>query len=131
MQARETSDCGVGFASPGSADEHHVALMLDEASGGEVTHQRFINVGNVKVEVFKVFGERELGDGKLILDRARLFLVDFRGEQVTDHLLGFMLTLHRSGEDAVVGTASRKSLRPPMAVRMSDRSITGFSSRLS
>ena len=58
------------------------ALLLDEAPGGEVAHQRLIDVGGV--EVLDILGEREFGNGELVLDGARLFLVDLRREEIAD-----------------------------------------------
>jgi hypothetical protein len=98
-------DGGVALAGACAADQHDVALLLDEAAGGEVADQRLVDVGRVEVEVFEVLGERQLGDGHLVLDRARLLLVDLGPEQVAHHLLWLMLALHRRGEDAVVGAA--------------------------
>ena len=40
-------DGGVGLSGAGAADQHHVALLLDEATGGEVTHQRLVHHGRV------------------------------------------------------------------------------------
>jgi hypothetical protein len=48
----------VGFASSGSADQHDIALLSDEAATGEV----------VGVSSNKVLGERQLGDGELVTD---------------------------------------------------------------
>jgi PAS domain-containing protein len=44
----------------------------------------------IKREVVEVLGERQLGDGELIFDRARLLLVDLGGEQIDDDTLGLM-----------------------------------------
>src|SRR5208283_5951849 len=76
-------------ASP--ADQDGVALLSDEAAAGEVVHERLIDRRAFELEVVEVLGERQLGDGELILDRARLLLVDLGVEQITDDALGFML----------------------------------------
>jgi hypothetical protein len=48
-------------------------------------------------------GEWQLGDGELILDRARLLLADLGAEQITDDALGFMLAFDGRCHDLVEG----------------------------
>ena len=50
-----------------------------------------------------VFGERQLGDGELVLDRARLLLVDLGVEQITDDALRFVLAFDGRSHDLVEG----------------------------
>jgi type III restriction enzyme len=47
-------------------------------------------------------GEQQLGDGELVLYRARLLLVDLGVEQIADDALGFMLAFDGRGHDHVV-----------------------------
>jgi hypothetical protein len=75
----------------------------DESAAGEVAHQRLIDRCALELEVIEVLGERQLGDGELVLDRARLLLVDLGGQQVADNALGFMLAFDRGGHDLVEG----------------------------
>ena len=82
----------MGLAGAGAADQHGVALLGDEATTGEVTDERLIDRRALELEVVDVLGKRQLGDGELVLDRARLLLVDLGIEQITDDALGFMLT---------------------------------------
>ena len=93
----------MGLASAGTADQHGVALLGDEATAGEVVHERLIDRRALEQEVVEVLGERQLGDGELVLDRARLLLVDLGVEQVTDDALRFMLAFDGSGHDLVEG----------------------------
>src|SRR6476620_3456782 len=79
------------------------ALRCDEATAGEIVHERLIDRRALELEVVEVLGERQLGDGKLVLDRARLLLVDLGVEQITDDALGFMLTFDGRGHDLVEG----------------------------
>ena len=51
----------------------------------------------------EVLGERQLGDGELVLDRAGLLLVDLGLEQVADDALGLVLALDGGGHDLVEG----------------------------
>src|SRR5271154_7056557 len=51
----------------------------------------------------EVLGERQLGDGELVFDRARLLLVDLGGEQVADDALRFMLAFDGGGHHLVQG----------------------------
>ncbi len=93
----------MGFAGAGSADQHGVALLGKESAVGEVAHQRLVKRRAVELEVVEVLGEWQLGNGELVFDRARLLLVDLRGEQIADDALGFMLAFNRGGHDLVEG----------------------------
>ena len=93
----------MGLAGAGAADQHGVALLGDEATAGEVTDERLIDRRALELEVVDVLGERQLGDGELVLDRARLLLVDLGIEQITDDALGFMLAFDGCGHDLVEG----------------------------
>jgi hypothetical protein len=54
------------------ADQHGIALLGKESAAGEVAHERLIDRRALELEVIEVLGERQLGDGELVLDRARL-----------------------------------------------------------
>ena len=94
----------MGLAGAGPADQHGVALLGDESAAGEVTHEGLIDGRAVELEVVEVLGQRQLGDGELILDRTRLLLVDLGVEQVADDALGFMLAFDGSSRDPVEGS---------------------------
>src|SRR5208337_4335114 len=83
----------MGLARPGSPDQHDVALMGEEVAAGEIAHQGLVDRSIVEDEVLDVLGERQLGDGDLVLDRTRLLLGDLGGEQVADDALRLVLTL--------------------------------------
>jgi hypothetical protein len=51
----------------------------------------------LELEVVEVLGERQLGDGELVFDRARLLLADLGVEYITDDALGLMLAFDSSG----------------------------------
>jgi hypothetical protein len=108
---------GVRLARAGSADQNDVALLLEEPAAGEVAYQRLVHFGGIEVEVVDVLGQRQLGDRHLVLNRARLLLVDLRDEKVADDPLGLVLPLHGGGDDLVVGPRMPKSLNSPMASR--------------
>src|SRR6266853_5386915 len=74
-------DGKMGLAGAGPADQHGVALLGDEAATGEVMHERLVDRRILELEVVEVFRERQLGDGELVLDRARLLLADLGVEQ--------------------------------------------------
>src|SRR5215468_1354738 len=57
----------------------------------------------LELEVVEVLGERQLGDGERVFDRARLLLVDLGGEQVADDALRLMLAFDGRGHDLVEG----------------------------
>ena len=54
-------------------------------------------------EVVDVLGQRQLGDGELVLDRARLLLGDLGVEQIADDALRLVLALDGGGDDLVEG----------------------------
>src|SRR5438874_2514510 len=101
-----SGDCDgqMGLAGAGAADQHDVALLGDEAAGGEVIDQRPIDGRVFELEVLKVLSKRQLGDGELVLDRTGLLLIDLGGEQVADNALGFVLALDGSRNDLVEGS---------------------------
>ena len=96
-------DGKMGLAGAGPADQHGVALLGDEVAAGEVVHQRLVDRRALELEVVEVLGERQLGDGELVLDRARLLLADLGVEQITDDALGLMLAFDGGGHDLVEG----------------------------
>ena len=58
----------MSLTGSGAADEHHIALLGDEATAGEVIDERLIDRSTVEFEVAEIFGERKLGNGELVLD---------------------------------------------------------------
>ena len=97
------ADREMGLASPGSADQHEVALMIEEVTCRQLTDQGLVDLGRLEVELLDLLGQRQLGDGHLVLDRARLLLTDLGGQEVANDLLWFVLSLDRGGDDLVVG----------------------------
>ena len=66
----------MGLAGPRAADEDDIALMGDEVAAGQVADERLVERRAVEDEVADILGERQLGDGDLVLDRTRLLLGD-------------------------------------------------------
>lgn len=93
----------VGFAGPGATDEHDIALLFEELTGGQIAHQRLVDRRFLEAELVDLFRQRQLGDCHLVFDRARLLLADLGIQQVADDLLRLVLTLHRRGDDLIVG----------------------------
>src|ERR1700704_1902502 len=60
-------DGKMGFAGAGPADQHGIALVGDEAAAGEVVHERLVDRRALELEGGGVLGERQLGDGELVL----------------------------------------------------------------
>jgi hypothetical protein len=54
----------------GPADQDDIALLRDEAAAGEIAHQALVDWRALELEAVDVLGERQLGDGQLVLDRA-------------------------------------------------------------
>jgi hypothetical protein len=78
-------------------------LLGDEAAAGEIIDQRLVDGCAFELEVLKILGKRQFGNGELVLDRAGLLLVDLGVEQVADNALGFVLTLDGSCHNLVEG----------------------------
>src|SRR5438552_19106501 len=91
------------LAGAGAADQHDVALLRDEPAASEIIDQRLVDGGSLELEVIKILGERQFGDGELVFDRASLLLVDLGVEQVADNALGFVLALDGGRHDLVEG----------------------------
>ena len=87
-------DCDgeMGLARPGAADENDVTLVGQELAAREIPHQRLVDGRPREGEVVDVLGQWQLGDGDLVLDRARLFFGDLGREQVADDCLRLVLT---------------------------------------
>src|SRR5437899_253247 len=85
-----------------AAEQHGIALLGNEAAAGEVVDERLIDWRTIEAEVIEVLGERQLGDGELVFDRARLLLADFGVEQVADDALGLMLAFDSGSHNLIV-----------------------------
>ena len=70
----------------GATDENDVALAGDEATARKIAHQGFVDGRAVEVKIINVLCQRELGDGHLIFDRARLLFGDFGLKKIADDL---------------------------------------------
>jgi hypothetical protein len=95
------------LAGAGSADQHSVALFGEKVAARQIADQRLVDWCADKVELVDVFGQRQLGDGQLILDRARLLLGDLGAEQIADDPRRLVPAL-----DAVVITSSYAARMP-------------------
>ncbi len=93
----------MGLAGSGAADQHEIALVIEEVAGGQVADQGLVDLGRFEVELFQFLGQRQLGDGHLVFDRAGLLLADLGGQQVADDLLRFVLALQRRADDLIIG----------------------------
>ncbi len=81
------------LAGSGAADEDGVALVGDEGAVGEVADQRLVDRRVGEVEVLDVLGQRQLGDGELVFDGARLLLGDLGRQQIADDPRRLVLAL--------------------------------------
>jgi hypothetical protein len=70
------------LACAGSPDQDDVALLGDEAAAGQIAHESLMDRRILEGEVVDVLGQRQLGDGELIFDRARLFLRDLGLQEI-------------------------------------------------
>ncbi len=69
-------DRQMGLAVARAPDQDGIALMGDEVAGRQVAHQRLVDRRALEHELLDVPGQRQLGDGDLVLDRSRLLLGD-------------------------------------------------------
>ena len=60
------------LAGTGSADQHSIALFGQKAAACQIANECLVDRRAGEVEVIDVLGQRQLGDGQLIFDRARL-----------------------------------------------------------
>jgi len=61
-------DPGVRLARTGPSDQDDIALLGDQSAAGEVAHQTFVDRRAVELKTSNVLGQRQFGDGQLILD---------------------------------------------------------------
>src|SRR4051812_18068038 len=94
----------MSLAGSGPADQHGIALLGDEAAACEIVDERLVDRRALELEDIEVFGERQFGDGELVLDRARLLLADLGIEQTADDALRLMLAFDSGGHDLVEGS---------------------------
>jgi hypothetical protein len=73
-------------------------------------HQRFVDRRAVEPEVVDILGQRQLGDGQLILDRPRLLFGDLGLEQIADDARRLVLALDGGRHHLVVGGAHAEEL---------------------
>src|ERR1700722_15295409 len=78
--AASEGDRHMSLPGAGATDQDGVTLLGEESTAGEVAHQGFVDRRAIELEVVEVLGERQLGNGELVLDRTRLLLVDFGGK---------------------------------------------------
>lgn len=88
----------VSFAGAGPTDQYDVALLSNEAAAGEIMYEGVVDRRPVELEVVEVLGERQLGDGELVLDGARLLLADLGFEQIADDVLRLVLAFDAGGQ---------------------------------
>ena len=82
--ASRDGDGEMRLAGTGAADQHGVALLGEEGAAGRSRTSASLTGVPVKSKSSISLAKRQLGDGQLILDRARLLLGDLGVEQVAD-----------------------------------------------
>src|SRR5437868_12400547 len=70
------------LAGAGSADQHGIALFSQKGAARQIADQCLVDWCAGEVEVLDVLGQRQLGDGQLIFDRARLLLGDLGAQEI-------------------------------------------------
>ena len=89
------ADGQVRLAGSRPADQHEIALLLEEGPAREVADQRLVDRRVLEAEFLDLLGEGHPRDRHLVFDRARLLLVQLGRQQVADHPLGLVLSLDR------------------------------------
>ena len=98
------------LAGAGPADQDEVALLCDEVAAGKIAHQALIDRRSVEGKLVHILGERQLGDGQLVSDRARLLFRDLGLEQIADKALRLVLAFDRGGQCLVIRALHAKQL---------------------
>src|SRR5262249_34416121 len=93
----------MALAGAGSADQHGVARLGEKATARQIAHQRLIDRRAGEVEIVDVLGQRQLGDGQLVFDRARLLLGNLSAEPLADDARRLVPTLEPARHDLVIG----------------------------
>ena len=102
----------MAFAGAGAADQDGIALLGDEPAGRQVADQGLIDRCAGEVELVEVLGQRQFGDGELVLDRAGLFLGDLGAQEVADDARRLLPALDAARHHLVIGGAHAEQLEP-------------------
>jgi hypothetical protein len=95
----------MALAGASSADQHGVALLGEKGAARQIADQRLVDRRAGEVEAVDVLGQGQLGDGQLVLDRARLLLGDLGGEQIAEDARRLVPALDAGGHHLVVSGA--------------------------
>ena len=95
-------DSQMGFARACAADQDDIALIGNEGSASEIADQAVVDGPAGEVEVVDVLGQRQLGDGELVFDGARLLLRYLGLQQIADDLRRLVLPLDGDSHDLVI-----------------------------
>ena len=68
IKAARDCHCQMRLAGARPSDQDDVPLLCNEAAAGEIAHQALIDGCIFELEAVYILGERQLGDGQLILD---------------------------------------------------------------
>jgi hypothetical protein len=110
----------MSLAGVGAADQHGVTLGGLEPAGCQFAHQRLVDRCGGEVEATDLVtalralpsaGKRQLGDGHLVLDRARLLLGDLGAQQVANDPRCRVLALYRICDDVIIGLTHASELQ--------------------
>jgi hypothetical protein len=78
-------------------------MHVTRFAAGKLVDESLVDRRVLELKAVEVLGERQLGDGELVLDRACLLLADLGVEQIADDALGFVLAFDGRGHDLVEG----------------------------
>ena len=81
-----------------------------KATARQIADQCLVDRRAGEVEVLDVLGQRQLGDGQLIFDRARLFLGNLGAEQIADDARRLVPAFDAGGHHFVVGRSHPEEL---------------------
>ena len=100
------------LAGAGSPDQHGVALLGEKGAARQIADLRLVDWRASKVEVVDVFGQRQFGNGQLVLDRARLLFGNLGGEQIADNARRLVPALDGGGHHLVISRTHAIELQP-------------------
>jgi len=108
--APRDADGDVALAGACPADQHDVPLRIEEGARAQALNQLGIDRRAFEGELGELFGQWELGEPHLVVDRARVLGCDLGLKQRADHALDALTALDAGSDDFVIGGAHASEL---------------------
>src|SRR5215470_12596027 len=91
------------LAGASAANQYGIALLSNKGAARQIADQRLVDRRAGKVEVGNVFRQRQLGNGQLVFDRARLLFSDLGVEQIADDAGWLVPALDAGDHHLIIG----------------------------